>query len=424
MNFRPAEKIGTGKYVCTDREKQYITDVLNSGRLTYGNYSKKFESMFAKIHQCKFAVLSNSGTSSLQVALHCLKEHGAWNDGDEVICPATTFVASSNIILNNNLKPVFVEVDPIYYELDATKLEEAITEKTKCIIVVHLFGQPCDMDPILDIANKYNLKIIEDSCETMFAKYKGKSVGSFGDIACFSSYNAHILTTGVGGLSTTNNKEYAVIMRSLVNHGRDNIYIAYDDDAGKKGEELKEIIEKRFQFTRCGYSYRITELEAALGVAQLESWRDIIDRRVEIAKYYTTKLAKYCEYLQLPQIRPDNDHAFMMYPILIINDKIKKEDFTQFLEENLIETRDMLPLINQPCYKHIIDRTKFPVSEILIQKGFFVGCHPHMTQEEVDYVVCKIEQFMEFNPVHKHFIKNIVLAKLYFSRITQIFFIK
>ena len=138
------------------------------------------------------------------MAVACLKELHGWHDGDEIIVPAVTFVATANVVVDHNLKPVFVDVDPVTYNIDPAKIEKRITKKTKAIMVVHLFGQPAEMDPILKIARKYKLKIIEDSAETMFVKYKGTPVGSFGDIACFSTYVAHLIVTGVGGVVATN----------------------------------------------------------------------------------------------------------------------------------------------------------------------------------------------------------------------------
>ena len=191
------------------------------------------------MHGCRFGVLSNSGTSALHVAVAALKEIHGWADGDEVIVPAVTFVATINVVIHNNLTPVLVDVDPHYYELDPDGVENAVTARTRAMIPVHLFGQPCDMDPLMDIARRHDLRVIEDSCETMVAKYKGRTVGSFGDIACFSTYVAHLLTTGVGGLNTTNSPEYAVSLRSLINHGRDSIYTNIDDDDNLGPERLR-----------------------------------------------------------------------------------------------------------------------------------------------------------------------------------------
>lgn len=381
-----ALNIGVGTLNLSDKAKEYVNQVLESNRLSYGPFLKKFETEFAKMHNAKFCVSSNSGTSALQVALQALKIYHNWSDGDEVIVPATTFVATSNIVLHNNMTPVFVDVEDEYYELDPTLLEQKITEKTRAIIVVHLFGQPCDMDPILEIAKKYNLRIIEDSCETMLATYKGRLVGTLGDIGCFSTYIAHLATTGVGGLSTTNNPEYAVLMRSLVNHGRDSIYISIDDDNGLTSEQLKEVIDRRFSFIYPGHSFRITELEGAIGVAQLEDLPHAIYKRRQNAQYLTDKLSDLKDKLQVPAIRPQTEHSFMMYPIVLLEEA--KRDLVNYLENNGIETRDMLPLINQPVYKKLLNicAKDYPVSEWIVKNGFYVGCHQDLSQEHLDYI--------------------------------------
>ena len=278
--------IGVGDLQITKEDKEIVNKVLDSNRLSYGPITKEFEQNFAKIHDSRFAIFTNSGTSSLHIGLAALKEKYNWNDGDEVIVPAVTFIATSNIVIHNNMKPVFVDVEESTFNINPKKIEEAITEKTKAIIPVHLLGLPASMDPIINIAQKHKLRIMEDSAETMFARYKGKSVGSFGDIGCFSTYVAHYLVTGVGGLNTTSDPDLAVRIRSLMNHGRDSIYISIDDDKTDDQQKLKEIIEKRFSFVTLGHSFRATEMEAALGLSQLRRKDSIISRRKEIASMY------------------------------------------------------------------------------------------------------------------------------------------
>jgi len=391
-------QIGVGTADISDLEKKYVNQVLNSERLSYGPFLKKFEIEFAKKHDSKFAIAVNSGTDALRIALACLKESENWQDGDEIICPALTFISTSNMILQNSLKPVFVDVDPFIYNIDHKRIEEKITKKTKAIMVVHLFGQPADMSEILMIAKKHKLKIIEDSCETMLVKYKGKSVGSFGDISCFSTYVAHLLVTGVGGLAVTNNPKYAEIMRSFANHGRDGIYISIDDDKNKKNEELKEIVEKRFRFIRMGHSSRITEMEGALGLAQLERSDEILSKRKRNAAYLISRLNKFKSKIQLPYKKSDREHAYMMFPIVLKkNSGISKQKFTLFLEENKIETRDMLPLTNQPVYKKIFGELedKYPVTKWINNNGFYIGCHQKLDKENLDYIVSKFEDFFK-----------------------------
>lgn len=392
-------QIGVGCSDISDLEKKYVSQVLDSGRLSYGPFLKKFESEFAKLHESKFAIAVNSGTDALRIAIACLKETEQWKYGDEIICPAVTFVATSNVILQNDLKPVFVDVEPNTYNIDPNKIEEKITNKTKAIMVVHLFGQPASMDKILDLSKKYNLKIIEDSCESISSTYKNKKVGSFGDIGCFSTYVAHLLVTGVGGLAITNNPKYAEVMRSLANHGRDGIYISIDDDKNKNQAELKQIVESRFKFIRQGHSSRITEMEGALGLAQLERINEILSKRKRNAAYLLSKLKKFDDKLKLPFEEPNRVHSYMMFPIVIKEGSgIDKKELVMFLEENNIETRDMLPLINQPFYKKMFGdniEDSFPVAKWINNNGFYIGCHQKLTEEEQDYIISKFEEFFE-----------------------------
>lgn len=208
-------QIGVGGLRLGPLEKRYLRQVISSNRLSYGPFHQRFERLFAREHGCRFAAFCNSGTGALHVALAALKEHHGWSDGDEVIVPSVTFVATANIVLHNRMVPVFVDVDRATYTMDPKLLEDKITSKTRAVIPVHLMGLPCDMEPILQLCHRYGLRAIEDSCETVFASYRGRKVGSMGDIGCFSTYVAHYIVTGVGGLATTNNPELAVRLRSL-----------------------------------------------------------------------------------------------------------------------------------------------------------------------------------------------------------------
>lgn len=402
--------ITLGSFTASQRAKALVMDALDRGRLSYGPLMEEFEREFAKLHDCRFGVMSNSGTSSLHVALAAMKEMHGWVDADEVIVPAVTFVATPNIVIHNNMRPVFVDVDPIYYELDPALLESKITPRTRAIIPVHLFGQPCDMDPIKDIAFKYQLKIIEDSCETMNARYKGCSVGNLGDIGCFSTYMAHLLVTGVGGLNTTNSPEYAVKLRSLVNHGRDSIYMSIDDDNDKEADELRMIIARRFSFASLGHSFRATEVEAALGLAQLEELEPMMHRRRENAIFLTRALSPFEDRLQLPAIRPDSDHSFMMYPIVLRDEP--KEEFVNFLEQQGVETRDMMPLINQPIYRRLfsIREEDYPVAKWINERGFYIGCHHDLKETDFQYVLELFERYWRRQGARIHEGAALILA--------------
>lgn len=385
--------IGVGTYKTTEKIRRYVKDVLDSERLSYGPFTQKFERVFAAAHNCRFGVMTSSGTCALMIALAALKNKYNWQDGDEVIVPAVTFVATSNIVLQLNMKPVFVDVESNHYEIDPKKIEEIITERTRCIIPVHLFGQPCQMDAIQAIACKHKLRIIEDSCETMFASFKGQRVGSFGDIGCFSTYVAHILVTGVGGICTTNDADLAITLRSLMNHGRDSIYLSIDDDKNKSDDEKKIIIARRFSFDQMGYSFRVTEFEGALGLANFEDHPANINTRRANARFFSEQLHSVSDQIQLPTIRDGAEHSFMMYPMVLRNQT--KTNLVNYLERNGVETREMLPLINQPYYKSLfnLNEDEFPNAKWINQSGFYIGCHQDLTTAEKEHIVRVIKDY-------------------------------
>lgn len=386
-SIKPQKIVTVGHLLIGSKEKKYINEVLNSHRLSYGPFTRKLEKEFAKLHDCKYAIFCNSGTSALHIALAALKEYYGWKDGDEVIVPAVTFVATSNIVLHNNMKPVFVDVDPRTYNIDPNLIKEKITKRTRCIIPVHLMGLPCDMERIMSIALKHNLKVIEDSCETMFSSCDGKKVGSFGDIGCFSTYIAHYIITGVGGFATTNNSKLCEILQSLMNHGRDNIYISIDDDNVDSDKRLFEVVSKRFSFIRLGHSFRATELESAIGLAQLEKRDEFIKIRKENARTLIQGLSDLKKYIQLPYVPANCEHCYMLFPIVTL--KEPKTELIRFLEKSGIETRDLMPLVTQPIYRKLFGKieNQFKVALWLNQNGFYIGCHPYLTKKDLEYVI-------------------------------------
>jgi dTDP-4-amino-4,6-dideoxygalactose transaminase len=381
--------VSVGTLQVSQRGRQLVMQTLLANRLSYGPMQQEFESRFAALHGCQFGVLSNSGTSALHLAVQALKTLHGWKDGDEIIVPSVTFVATINVLLHNRLQPVLVDVERDYYGLDPAGVAAAITPRTRAVLPVHLFGLPCDMDGLAEAAP--GLPMVEDSCETMFASYKGRKVGSMGAIGCFSTYVAHLLVTGVGGLNITNNPDYAVALRSLMNHGRDSIYISIDDDDDAQGEMLKTIIARRFSFIQIGHSFRVTEMEAALGLAQLEEWEPMIAARRTNAAYLIRSLSQFQDRMQLPAVRAGCDHSFMMFPI-VLRDQAKT-DLVHFLEEHHVETRDMLPITSQPVYRGMWDEKLYPNADWINKNGFYIGCHQGLSQHELDYVVELFERF-------------------------------
>jgi dTDP-4-amino-4,6-dideoxygalactose transaminase len=391
----PARRtIPLGTLEISETQRRYVNQVLDSNRLSYGDFSREFERRFAAAHDARHAILMNSGTSALQVALAALREAGGWADGDEVIVPAVTFIATSNIVLMNGLRPVFADVEARTYNLDPARLEERITPRTRAIIPVHLCGLPCDMDPILDIARRHGLKVLEDSCETMFARYRGRPVGTLGDVAAFSTYVAHLIVTGVGGLVVTNDDDLAIACRSLMAHGRDSIYLSIDDDDTTDDARLRTIVERRFSFVRMGFSYRVTELEAALGVGQLEQKDAMLAWRRDNAARLSKGLERFAAHVQLPVVPPDREHAFMIYPIMT-RDGCDRDALVGHLEQRGVETRYLFPLLTQPVYRKLFGDTvdRFPVARAVHERAFYIGCHQGLTAEDIDYVVEAFDAF-------------------------------
>lgn len=390
--------VGVGSFAASNRMRELINQVLDSGIISYGEKSKKFEREFATIHGCDYGILSNSGTSALQVALQAMRETYLWGSGNRVIVPATTFVASANVVIHNRMLPVFVDVSPDTFNIDENLIEDAITENrddVRAIMAVHLFGQPCNMSAIMDIASRHGLRVIEDSCETMFAEHKGKRVGSWGDIGCFSTYVAHIIVTGVGGISTTNDKRLAAKMRSLVNHGLQLEYLNPDDNFSPRPTP-----GRRFKFDTIGHSFRITELEAAIGLAQLEVCAWNIAMRQRNARHLQAGIDLLNDefgevIIQTQKNIPENhdSHAHMMFP-MVLNDPNDKEPLMAFLNERMVETRDMLPMLNQPAYSWM-DQSRYPVSKRIVDCGLYVGCHQFLQPSDIDYVLQCLNEYYQ-----------------------------
>lgn len=401
------DKIGVGFASVTEIEKKYVMNALEHERLSQGKYVNEFEKKFAKAHGQKYGVMCNSGTSALHLALETLKEVDGWDEETEVLVPAITFIATSNACLHAGLKVTFVDVERDTYNMDPNDIERHITTNTKCIISVHTFGMPCNMSAILEIAKKYNLRVIEDCAEAHFAKVDGLPVGGFGDITCFSTYVAHTITTGVGGIVCTNNSHFMEILRSLVAHGRACTCERCLASDGKTvcPKRMQTNLDRRFCFERIGYSYRVGEIEGALGLAQLERKDEIMGKRHENANYLIKGLEKYEDMIQLPRHPENIEHTYMMFPIVIKEETgIDQREFVMQLEKCNIETRPMLPLLNQPIYIKIFGDLEpdYPNAAYINHRGFYVGCHHGLEKKDLDYMIDSISLFLEQHKEKNH----------------------
>jgi len=385
MTTTSRPRIGIGTADINEKDRERVMRALVTGRLSAGPFMAEFESKFAEMHDRRHASMCNSGTGALQLALQALKERYGWADGAEVIVPAMTFVATVNVVFFNGLTPVLADIDPLTYTVDPAAVEAAITERTVAIIPVHLFGQAADMTAIMAIAARHGLRVIEDSAEAAGVRHRGRMVGTFGDFGCFSTYMAHLVTTGVGGLAVTDDDENALRFRSLMNHGRNPRYLRIDDDEGVDDDALLEIVWSRCDFHSMGQSYRVTELEAALGIGQLERLPAALERRREIAAALCAALAH--PLLQLPTVAEGNEHAYMMYPIVCRTPELR-DRLVIALERGGVETRFLLPILGQPCYQGRLEFPEgtYPVAERTVANGFYIGSHTGMTDDDLDYI--------------------------------------
>ena len=374
----------------TARERELVNAVLDSGVIYGGEYTRRFEMAIAKAHQRRVALLTNSGGSALELATAALKRQRGWRDGDEVLVPAITFVATINPVIHSGLRPVFVDVDPLHLDLDPSLLESRITARTRAIIPVHFFGQPCQMEEIMAVARRHDLAVIEDACETMFMRRGGRVVGSWGDIACFSTFTVHPIATGVGGLVATDDVELAVTMRNLANHGAGTWQLRFEGevpvwtDPGR-GEG----------FADAGWSLRLTDLEAALGLAQLERWEEIAAAYRHNAERLTERLADLRGVLQLPSVRPGSEHWWWRYAILVTDPAASRDALLDHLNRNGVPARYLYPILSQPVYVRLFgdQSAAHPVAARVDRTGIVLGTHGGLSDADIDRYADVIHAF-------------------------------
>lgn len=336
-----------------------------------GNFIPRFESAFARYSDCSFGVAVNSGTTALHLALAALNI-GA---GDEVLVSTFTNMATCFAVIYQNALPVPVDIEPDTWNINPKLLEEKITAETRAILVVHIYGHPCDMNPILNLARKHRLYVIEDCAEAHGATYKGKKVGSFGDIGCFSFYANKIITTGEGGMATTNNRklyERLQMLKSLA-FGKDNKFMHQD----------------------IGFGYRMTNIQAAIGLAQLKRIERIIGMKREIAKFYNKHLSGL-KGIQLPVEKPYARNVYWMYHIVLKDSLgIPRSKFMELLAKEGIETREaFIPFNMQDIFieRGLTRPQDCPVANRAGEGGFYIPSGPSLDIKSLRRVVSAIKK--------------------------------
>jgi perosamine synthetase len=361
----------------TDDEISEVLDSLKSGWITMGPKTIRFEEKFKEYIGSSNAVSMNSCTACLHLALKAI----GLEEGDEVIIPAVTFTATAEVITYFKAVPVLADVDEDTLNIDVTKIEEKITYKTKAVIPVHYGGQPCDMDEIMDIAGRYELAVIEDAAHAIPATYKNRKIGTIGDITCFSFYATKSLTTGEGGMATTENGEWADKMRILRLHG-------ISKDAWKRytgeGSWYYEVLE-------AGYKYNMTDIQSALGLAQLRKIDWMWERRKTIADTYNKYLSPLGE-VTTPLVKDHRESAWHLY-VVKLNTEMLTIGRNQFIEElrkkGIITSVHFIPLYRHPYYMKTFSyrAQDFPSSDSNYERIISLPIYPGMENEDVERVV-------------------------------------
>jgi len=348
----------------TGNEKKYVIDCLESTWISsVGKYIGAFEQAFAEFCDVNYTVSCSNGTAALHLALLALGVGPA----DEVIVPSLTFVATANAVTYCSARPIFIDSEPETWNLNHDLLEEKITPRTKGIIVVHLYGHPVDMDPVLKIAQRHGLFVIEDAAEAHGAEYKGQRVGSLGDIATFSFYGNKIITTGEGGMVVTNNDKLANKVRQLKGQGMDP--------------------KRRYWFPVIGYNYRMTNVQAAIGLAQLEKADWHIYRRREVASWYYKRL-KEVQALILPVEKEWARNVYWMFSVILDDDvSLSRDEVMAALRKQGIETRPFFyPMHTLPPYQGLIEEDQFPVANRLAARGINLPTWAGLEEEDIGFV--------------------------------------
>ena len=345
-------------------EIQAVVETMKSGWVSQGEKVEELEESFAKYCGVKYGVAVSSGTAALHIALTALDI----KRGDEVITTPLSCVATPNPIVYLNAKPVFVDVDSTTLNVNPSLIEKKVTRKTRAILPVHVFGHPVDLDPLMEVAEKHGLYVIEDAAHAHGARYKGKKVGSFGHVSCFSFYADKLITTVEGGMVLTNDEELAEKMRLLRSFGMSK--------------------REKFYHPILGYNYKLSDIHAAIGIVQLKKLDTYIMKKRENATYLNEKLNDF--NLKLPN---EEDYAFNVYHVYHILVNKGKQKIVEHLEKEGIETRPLLCFIPaQPAYQHEYDANECPIARDAHQKGFYVSNSPQLTRNELNFIASALRK--------------------------------
>lgn len=393
------------------KELQLMVEASLDGWLTTGRFNEAFEKKLGEYIGVPYVLTTTSGSSANLLALTALTSHKlgerALKPGDEVVTVAAGFPTTVNPTIQNGLIPVFVDVDIPTYNIDVALIEAAVTDKTKAIMVAHTLGNPFNLAEVRKIADKYNLWLVEDCCDALGTRYDGQMVGTFGDIGTVSFYPAHHITMGEGGAVFTKSKELKVIIESFRDWGRD-CYCApgCDNTCGKRfGQQLgllPEGYDHKYTYSHLGYNLKITDMQAACGLAQLERIEEFVEKRKTNFAYLKAGLMSCAEFLELPEATPNSEPSWFGFPITLKETAgVSRVELVKFLDEAKIGTRLLFAgnLTRQPYfagreYRVVGELTN---TDRIMNQTFWIGIYPGLTEEHLNFVITKFEEFFGLN---------------------------
>lgn len=376
--------------------------------LTEGRFSEEFAEKIAEFLGVEQVLLTNSGSSANLLAFSALTSEKLGDKrlqpGDEVIAVAAGFPATVTPIIQYGLVPVFVDVDIPTYNISVEQMRKAISPKTKCIFIAHTLGNPFDLDAVMALANEYNLWVIEDNCDAFGSEYKGKKTGTFGHLSTISFYPAHHITTGEGGAIITNDPQLAKLVRAFRDWGRDCYCMGGENNTcGKRFSQqfghLPFGYDHKYVYSEIGYNLKMTDIQAAIGAAQMDKLPAFCDKRKENFKNWMSVFSRYPDYFILPEATPDSDPAWFAFIVTLKkNVPFTRDQITGYLNSRLIETRNLFAgnMTKQPAFVNKTWRISDSLenTDYIMNQTFFLGTYPGLTSEMFEYCARVLDEFM------------------------------
>lgn len=402
-------KVNYAGRVFDEEELQNAVNASLDFWLTEGRFSEEFSSKISEFLGIEHVLLTNSGSSANLLAFSALTSEKLGDKrlkpGDEVISVAAGFPATVTPIIQNGMIPVFVDLSIPTYNIDIEMLKKAITPKVRCIFLAHTLGNPFDIDAIMELAKEYDLWVVEDNCDAFGSEYKGKKTGTFGHLSTISFYPAHHITTGEGGAICTNDPQLARIVRAFRDWGRD-CYCAGGDNntCGKRFSQqfgtLPFGFDHKYVYSEIGYNLKMTDIQAAIGAAQMDKLPDFCESRKTHFQEWKRIFSKYPQYFITPEATEGADPSWFAFIVTLKEDcPFKRDDLTKYLNDNLIETRNLFAgnMTKQPAYlgKNWRIADHLNQTDYIMNNTFFLGTYPGLTDEMFNYVEEKLDEFVK-----------------------------